>query len=129
MKKKKPKFIRQDAHKKGRLAKKWRKPKGLQSKMRLCKKGYRKRISKGYKSPKEVPKDRFRIVVGRNAYITQGSSTNNPLLAELVPENTLWLHPIPAKRLGINPGDTVEVKIKPIGTLRNFVIANDDKPS
>jgi 2-keto-4-pentenoate hydratase/2-oxohepta-3-ene-1,7-dioic acid hydratase in catechol pathway len=27
------------------------------------------------------------------------------------------------------PGDTVEVKIKQIGTLRNFVVANGDKPS
>ena len=31
---KKPNFIRQDAHKHKRLARKWRKPKGIQSKMR-----------------------------------------------------------------------------------------------
>jgi len=62
-----------------------------------------------YKPPKKVPEGRFRIVVGRNAYITQGSSTNNELLAELVPENRLWLHPESALKLGIRQGDTVEV--------------------
>ena len=63
-----------------------------------------------YHSPKRVPEGRFRIVVGRNAYITQGPSTNNELLSELVPENSLWLHPAPAGKLKIKMGDTVEVK-------------------
>jgi thiosulfate reductase/polysulfide reductase chain A len=62
-----------------------------------------------YKPPREVPEGRFRMVVGRNAYITQGSSTNNTLLAELVPENELWLHPLPARKLSITQGDWVEV--------------------
>ena len=62
-----------------------------------------------YKPPKRVPGGRFRLVVGRNAYITQGSSTNNGLLYELVSENSLWIHPKPAKRLGINRGDKVKV--------------------
>ncbi len=48
-------------------------------------------------------------MVGRNAYITQGSTTNNILLHELVPENELWIHPKPAGRLGIQQGDPVEV--------------------
>ena len=34
IKRKKPEFIRQDAHKKKSLESKWRKPKGLHSKMR-----------------------------------------------------------------------------------------------
>ncbi len=54
MKKKKPKFIRQDAHKKRKLAKVWRRPRGLHSKVRLAKKGYRRKVSKGFKAPKEV---------------------------------------------------------------------------
>jgi len=65
-----------------------------------------------YKPPKKVPEGRFRIVVGRNAYITQGSSTNNALLHELAPENTLWLHPQSAKKLGISQGNYVEVASK-----------------
>ena len=63
-----------------------------------------------YTPPSTVPKNRFRIVVGRNAYITQSASTNNALLWELEPENTLWIHPRPAGKLGIRPGDRVEVK-------------------
>jgi len=49
---KKLKFTRQDAHKKVKLGNKWRKPKGLHSKMRLSKKGYNKSVSIGYGSPK-----------------------------------------------------------------------------
>jgi len=63
-----------------------------------------------YRPPQTVPLDRFRMVVGRNAYITQSASTNNALLWELEHENALWLHPAPAQRLGIRTGDTVEVR-------------------
>ena len=63
-----------------------------------------------YKPPVAVPEDHFRIVVGRNAYISQSSSTNNSLLYELEPENTLWIHPKPAGKRAIRQGDRVEVK-------------------
>ncbi|MDF1591973.1 MAG: molybdopterin-dependent oxidoreductase [Desulfobacterales bacterium] len=67
-----------------------------------------------YQPPQQVPEGKFRIVVGRNAYITQGSSTNNELLHELLPENALWIHPKPAGRLGIKQGDSVAVT-SPVG--------------
>ncbi|MBU3941969.1 MAG: 50S ribosomal protein L32e [Nanoarchaeota archaeon] len=51
---KKLKFTRQDAHKKVRLGKKWRRPRGLHSKMRLSKKGYNKSVSVGYGSPRKT---------------------------------------------------------------------------
>jgi large subunit ribosomal protein L32e len=51
---KKPDFIRQDYHKKARLSKKWRRPKGIQSKMRYGMKGYSKTIAVGYGSPAGV---------------------------------------------------------------------------
>jgi large subunit ribosomal protein L32e len=54
IKKKKPEFIRQDAHKKAKLKKRWRRPKGLHSKMRLCHRGYRRNVEKGWGSPKEA---------------------------------------------------------------------------
>ena len=63
-----------------------------------------------YTPPKKVPKNHFRMVVGRNAYITQSASTNNALLWELEHENTLWIHPRPAQMLGIRQGDLVEVE-------------------
>lgn len=65
-----------------------------------------------YRSPRTVPKERFRLVVGRNAYMTHSSTTNNALLNELAPENTLWLHPEAASRLGVRAGDRVEVGSK-----------------
>ncbi|MBS1266230.1 MAG: 50S ribosomal protein L32e [Candidatus Woesearchaeota archaeon] len=54
IRKKKPKFIRQDAHKIKRLEKKWRKPKGVDSKMRHKRRGYRRSVEVGWRSPKKV---------------------------------------------------------------------------
>ena len=54
IKARKPEFIRQDYHKKPGLKRKWRKPKGLHSKLRLNKRGKFKKVSKGYRSPREV---------------------------------------------------------------------------
>jgi thiosulfate reductase/polysulfide reductase chain A len=65
-----------------------------------------------YHPPQVVPRRHFRIVVGRNAYITQSASTNNALLWELERENSLWIHPDPAKGLGIRQADLVEVRSK-----------------
>lgn len=70
-----------------------------------------------YKPPKPAPAGKFRLVVGRNAYISQSSSTNNVLLCELEPENTLWIHPQAAEKLGIVHGQEVEVK-SPVGIQR-----------
>ncbi len=53
LKKRKPVFIRQDNILKA-LEKKWRRPRGVQSKMRLQKRGQPLSISKGYKSPSAV---------------------------------------------------------------------------
>lgn len=54
LKDKKPTFIRQDTHKRKRLALKWRKPKGIHSKIRHHFKGRSKMPSPGYKSPSRV---------------------------------------------------------------------------
>jgi len=54
LKKKKPTFLRTDAHKKKRIEDNWRRPRGRHNKIRLCKKGHRKKPSPGYRSPKEV---------------------------------------------------------------------------
>ncbi len=53
LKKKKPKFVRHDVHKK-RLEKKWVRPRGLHNKARLKKRGHIKPVSVGYCSPKAV---------------------------------------------------------------------------
>jgi thiosulfate reductase/polysulfide reductase chain A len=81
-----------------------------------------------YNPPQNVPENRFRIVVGRNAYITQSASTNNALLWELEPENSLWIHPDPAKKLGIRHEDLVEVK-SPAGKGRlKARVTEDTRP-
>lgn len=54
LKKRTPKFIRVDAHKRKRLEKVWRKPKGRHTKMREQKRGARKRVEPGFRSPVEV---------------------------------------------------------------------------
>jgi large subunit ribosomal protein L32e len=53
-KRKKPSFMRKDIYKKARIGKSWRKPRGLDNKQRLCKRGPAKKISNGYRAPKEV---------------------------------------------------------------------------
>jgi len=65
-----------------------------------------------YTPPKPAPDDkrRFRLVAGRSACVTQASSTNNALLSEFEPENTLWLNEDAAKELGVRHGDVVEVE-------------------
>jgi len=52
--KRRPKFLRQDAHKKVKVPNKWRRPRGLHSKMRLEKKGYRRVLKVGFRSPKKL---------------------------------------------------------------------------
>ena len=55
LKSKKPVFTRHDSHKKSRVKNSgWRRPKGLQNKMRLHKKGYKRGVATGFGSPKEV---------------------------------------------------------------------------
>jgi len=54
LKEKKPVFIRQDNPKRMKLNDKWRKPKGIHSKIRHKFKGRRKMPSPGYKSPRKV---------------------------------------------------------------------------
>jgi len=69
-----------------------------------------------YVAPKQSPDAarKFRLVAGRSACVTQASSTNNALLSEFEPENTLWLNEESAKELGVRQGDVVQVE-SPVG--------------
>ena len=62
-----------------------------------------------YTEPEQPPENRFRLIIGRNALVTQTSTANNSLLYELVPTNTLWLNSKAAQKLGVADGDTVRV--------------------
>lgn len=53
-KKKKPNFVRQDHHKNKKLDKNWRRPRGIDSNLRLGERGSGKKVKVGYGSPKSV---------------------------------------------------------------------------
>ncbi len=66
---------------------------------------------KPYESPEKPPKGHFRLVFGRSPVHAHSHTVNNPLLYELMPENTLWINKRQAARLGVNDGDLVDVGV------------------
>ncbi|MEA2061594.1 MAG: molybdopterin-dependent oxidoreductase [Thermodesulfobacteriota bacterium] len=62
-----------------------------------------------YHSPKSPKKGEFRLTFGRCALHTQGHTLNNPMLAEQMSENQLWINTDKAEKPGIKDGDEVEV--------------------
>ena len=64
---------------------------------------------KPYESPKKPKQGEFRVTFGRCALHTQGHTVNNPMLAEQMSENVLWINAGEAQKLGISNGDTVNV--------------------
>jgi len=54
LKRRQPVFLRQGAHKHKRVKKAWRSPKGLHSKMRDSRRGYKVKLQQGYHTPLEV---------------------------------------------------------------------------
>ena len=54
LKKRQPVFLRQGAHKHKRVKQVWRSPKGLHSKMRDSRRGYKVKLQEGYHTPKAV---------------------------------------------------------------------------
>ncbi len=64
---------------------------------------------KPYKSPEKPQKGHYRLTFGRCALHTQGHTVNNPMLAEQMSENVLWINDKEAEKLGIKDGERVEV--------------------
>ncbi|MFH1351026.1 MAG: molybdopterin-dependent oxidoreductase [Pseudomonadota bacterium] len=64
---------------------------------------------KPYESPKKPEKGFYRLAFGRSPVHTHGQTQNNPVLHEIMPENTLWINDEEAQRLGIEDGALVEV--------------------
>jgi len=73
-----------------------------------------------YEPPEEPPAGYFRLLFGRAPVHTFTRTTNNPQLAEVFPENELWLNAEMARTMGLAPGDRVmlenqdQVKTGPI---------------
>jgi thiosulfate reductase/polysulfide reductase chain A len=60
--------------------------------------------------PADPPVGRFRLLYGRSPLHTFGRTQNNPILADLEPTNSLWIHPQEAEALGLSDGEPVLVK-------------------
>ena len=63
-----------------------------------------------YIAPPAPPNGTFWMIQGKCAVHTNSATTNIPWLHELRPDNELWIHPVPAARLGIRDGDGVVVR-------------------
>jgi len=63
-----------------------------------------------YTPPHDPPENHYRLIYGRGPAHTFGRTTNNPLLFELMPENTVWVNPLAASRWGLDSGDYVKLK-------------------
>jgi thiosulfate reductase / polysulfide reductase chain A len=64
---------------------------------------------KPYESPKKPEPGAFRLAFGRCPVHTHGQTQNNPVLNEIMPENTLWINAAEAEKLGVSNGDRVRV--------------------
>jgi thiosulfate reductase/polysulfide reductase chain A len=73
-----------------------------------------------YVAPEPPPAGSFRLLFGRNGYQAHGQHQNNPILCELLDVNKLWIHPVAAKKIGVNNGDQVLVAA---GDERGQIIA------
>jgi len=73
-----------------------------------------------YTPPQRPPSGYFHLNYGRAAAHTFGRTINNPLLFELMPENSVWVHPSAAAGLGVTSGQYVRLK-NPEGTHSNVV--------
>lgn len=60
--------------------------------------------------PVAVPTgDNFFLLFGRASMMSHGQSLNTPVLNDIAPEQTLWMHPARAKPLGISDGSEIEI--------------------
>ncbi|MBU2537361.1 MAG: molybdopterin-dependent oxidoreductase, partial [Proteobacteria bacterium] len=64
---------------------------------------------KPYVSPPKPPKGQYRLVFGRSPLHAHSHTINNPLLNEMMPQNTLWINTREAGKMGVSEGDFVDV--------------------
>lgn len=114
IKNRKPNFIRQDSHKKKRLGEKWRRPKGLHSKVRLKFRGRAKKVSSGYRNPREV---RHMHKSGLKPFIVRSTVD----LARLNPEENLLI-------IASSLGDKKRISILKEAVEKGFAILNFENP-
>jgi len=64
---------------------------------------------KPYESPAKPAKGQYRLVFGRSPLHAHSQTINNPLLNEMMPQNTLWINTREAGKMGVSEGDFVDV--------------------
>ncbi len=62
-----------------------------------------------FQPPPDLAPGQFRLLFGRSGVHNHAHTMNNPLLHEILPSNSLWMHPQAAEELGLSDGDTVRV--------------------
>ena len=113
MKKRKPSFIRQDAYKRLTLGKRWKKPRGLHSKLRIGFKGKGKSVEVGYKFPKAIRGLSKNGLVLKRIFRIEDLSTINNQADEIIIEKTVGVR----KKINIIK-ECIKLKIK-IYNLKN----------
>jgi thiosulfate reductase/polysulfide reductase chain A len=73
-----------------------------------------------FNRPEPPPAGFYRLNYGRMPAHTFGKTTNNPLLFQLAPENTLWVNPLVASEKGVAHGEYVRLA-NPEGTVSNRI--------
>jgi thiosulfate reductase/polysulfide reductase chain A len=63
-----------------------------------------------YRRPDPGPPGTFRLLFGRSPVHTFSRTQTNPLLADLVDENEVWINADVARRLGLSSGDRVRLR-------------------
>jgi thiosulfate reductase/polysulfide reductase chain A len=64
---------------------------------------------KPYEPPEEPAEGSYKLLFGRCGYQTHGMHHNNPILADLLGTNKLWINTEEAKKLGVKDGAEVEI--------------------
>lgn len=73
-----------------------------------------------YTPPERPPEGFYQLIYGRAPAHTFGRTANNPLLFELMPENTVWVNPRTASAHGLSNGGYVRLK-NPVGATSNKI--------
>ncbi len=73
-----------------------------------------------YTRPEQPPQGYYHLNYGRMPAHTFGKTTNNALLFQLAPENTLWVNPLVASAQGIENGEYVRLA-NPDGIVSNRI--------
>jgi thiosulfate reductase/polysulfide reductase chain A len=63
-----------------------------------------------YTPPAPPPPGSFRLLFGRSPVHSFGRTQSNPILAEMMEENEIWVHADVARRAGVKNGDRVRLR-------------------